>query len=61
MSKKIKANRRKTVRAKKKAAADEAAKKADRQPVTIIGWFCTDPDCVEGIHHLDPIPGGDSR
>ena len=26
----------------------------------VASWLCTDPNCSEGIHHLDPFEGGDS-
>lgn len=53
---KIKANRRKTVRAAKRARAEEARQAfwGDSSTPFAIGWFCTDPRCVEGIHHLEP-------
>ena len=61
MSKKIKANRRKVVRAKKKAASEQAARNP-RPPIAYgIAWACTDPACVEGIHHFGSLSDGDSR
>lgn len=58
---KQKKNRRRVVRKAKRAAAE--ARVTYRQapmPLGVIAIACTDPACLEGIHHLDPSGAGDS-
>jgi hypothetical protein len=56
---KTRANRRKTVRARK--AARQRAFREREYPIVGIVWECSDPACLEGIHQVHPSDGGNSR
>jgi hypothetical protein len=53
VSRKRKQNRRITARRRKLEQQEAVAFRRAPQPRS-IAWVCTDPACLEGIHHLGP-------
>jgi hypothetical protein len=62
VSRKSKNNRRKVVIAKKRERErlQPIGYRRPPQPLGVIAWVCSDPACVEGIHHSRTLGAGDS-